>query len=51
MSSELLDETKSVWQAEYGENLTTAEAVGLLQTMTGVFEILQESENEHDNDD
>ncbi len=40
ISSDLLDETKSVWRSEYGEDLTTADAVGLLQTMGGVFEIL-----------
>jgi hypothetical protein len=43
ISSDLLDETKSVWQLEYGEELTTAEAVNLLQVMAGLFEFLTDS--------
>jgi hypothetical protein len=40
ISSDLLQEMKSAWRAEYREDLTTAETVGLLQTLAGVFEIL-----------
>ena len=40
ISSDLLQETKSVWRLEYGEDLTDADAIGLLQTMAGVFELL-----------
>jgi len=36
----LLDETQQVWQSEYGESLTKADAVSLLQNLGGVFEIL-----------
>jgi hypothetical protein len=48
----LLDETKTVWQTEFGEDLTTADAVGLLQNVGGVFEILygtyEEKEDSND---
>lgn len=47
MSQDLLEETKAVWTSEYGENLTTTEAVGLLQTLIGVFEIIEEIESEN----
>jgi hypothetical protein len=40
----LINETKEVWQKEYEECLTTADAVGLLQNMGGVFEIMFEDE-------
>ena len=48
ISSDLLEETISVWKSEYGEDLTTADAVGLLQTLVAVFENLQSNEEQHE---
>jgi hypothetical protein len=36
----LIEETKIAWNIEYGEDLTAADAVALLQNMGGLFEIL-----------
>lgn len=48
ISSDLLEETKSVWRAEYGAELTAADAVDLLQTIGGVFEIIYPDEDSHE---
>ena len=46
IGDDLLSETKMVWQLQYAEDLTNADAVSLLQTVGELFEILYEGWND-----
>lgn len=48
ISAELVNDTQSVWKSEYREEMTTAEAVGLLQNLAGVFRFLKGNTNGSD---